>query len=345
MIVRLKKILFLILCLIPILSFSNRLESVSYRNGNISLIFSEKVPKYTDNLDSSLPSLTFLFDDTEKNSKIEQVITVNDKYIMDILTEGYNNSNNKLETDLVIYLQSGVQYSIYSRGKELKIKLKKEVVLAKNKKTIILDAGHGGHDSGARGNGYLEKDIALKVILDIYDELKNEYNVILTRKDDTFVPLNKRADLGNENNADLFVSVHLNSSPNKQAHGAEVFYFSKNPSTYARQLAKYENSFDIKGARAIEASQFIIQDVMYHLNQKQSAVLANTVLDGIVRDMGLRRRRVDGANFAVLRGSNSPSILIEIGFVSNKDDIKKYSTPYGRRKVAKIIADAIRTHY
>ncbi len=340
MIGELKKIFFLIMFFIPTLIFSNELNNISYRNGEIVLSFSESIPKYKQDIDNNLPSITFVFAETDKNKKIEQVITVNDEYLMDILTEDYNK-----ETDIVIYLQQDIKYTISSYEKEIRIKLRNSKSIIKNKKTIILDAGHGGHDSGARGNGYFEKDIALKVILDIYDELKNEYNVILTRKTDEFIPLDMRADIGNKNNADLFVSVHLNSSKNRKAHGAEVFYFSKNPSSYARQLAKYENSFDIKGTRAIEASQFILQDVMYHLNQKQSAVLANTILNGIVSGMNLQYRRVDGANFAVLRGSNSPSILIEIGFISNREDIKKYSTSYQRRKVARIIADAIRKHY
>ncbi|WP_156285879.1 N-acetylmuramoyl-L-alanine amidase family protein [Oceanivirga salmonicida] len=340
MIKELKKIIFLLFCIIPIITFSNDLESVSYRNGQISLTFSERVPRYKEVFDSELPSLTLLFEDTDKNKRIEQVISVNDSYLMDILTENYNG-----ETDIVIYLQSRVKYTISSSGKKLIIKLKEESVLVKKKKTIVLDAGHGGKDSGAVGNGYREKDIALKVILELYRELSKDYNVILTRKDDTFIPLNRRADIGNENNADLFVSVHLNSSHNRKAHGAEVFYFSKNPSSYAKQLAKYENSFDIKGARAIEASQFVIEDVLYHLNQQQSAIVANSILDGIVRTMNMERRRVAGANFAVLRGSISPSILIELGFVSNHDDIKKYSTSYGQRKVAKTIAEAIRKHY
>lgn len=341
MLKRLKKTFFLILLFIPIFSFSNRLDSITYKNGELSLTFSDKVPRYVEKYDDNLPSISLNFDRIYKSKEIDQVIEINDDYIMDILSENYNK-----QTDVVIYMKPKMTYTIYAVGRELRIRFKEADIRDLKKYTIVLDAGHGGYDSGAIGdNDHYEKNLALGVVLELYKELKNDYKVILTRDSDVFIPLDKRADIGNENDADLFVSVHLNASKNKAANGTEVFYYSKNPSIYARQLAQYENDFDKNGTKAIEASNFVISDVLYHLNQQQSALLANSVLDEIVDSMKTVKRKATGANFAVLRGSSSNSILIELGFITNYNDRGKYSSVYGQRKVAKAIANAIRKHY
>lgn len=338
----LKKIFFLILLFTQYFSFSNRLDSINYNNAEIVLTFSESIPKYHESFDPNLPSISFAFPKTNISRGIKHVIEINDDYLRDILSEHYDS-----ETDIVIYLKENVDYTIYTVGRQLKIRLKQNVIEKNKKYTIILDAGHGGQDSGAIGDGgYYEKNIALAVVLELYKELKKDYKVILTRHDDTFIPLNKRAELGNENEADLFVSIHLNSGGhNKNAEGTEVFYYSKNPSSYAKQIAKFEDDFDKKGAETIEASDFVISDVIYRLNQQQSALLANSVLDNIVSAMKTFKRKAIGANFAVLRGSKSNAILIELGFITNKGDRIKFSSHEGQKKAAKAIADAIRKHY
>lgn len=342
MLKNIKKIIFLILLFSTYISLSNRLDSINYSDSEIVLTFNEKIPNYTESFDPNLPSISFAFKDTEKSRGIKQVIEINDNYLRDILSEYYDD-----ETDVVIYLKENVKYTVYTVGRELKIRLREEAIEKKKKYTIILDAGHGGQDSGAIGDGgYYEKTLALAVVLNLYNELKNDYNVVLTRSDDTFIPLDKRAEIGNRNEADLFVSIHLNSGGhNKSASGTEVFYYSKNPSSYARQIAKFENDFDKKGAEAIEASDFVISDVLYHLNQQQSAILASSVLDNIVSVMKTHKRKSIGANFAVLRGSKSNAILIELGFITNRGDRIKFASKEGQKKVAKAIAEAIRKHY
>ncbi|VWL85316.1 N-acetylmuramoyl-L-alanine amidase family protein [Oceanivirga miroungae] len=342
MIKTLKKFIILILLFTTYITFSNRLDSINYNDSEIVLTFSEKVPEYTESFDPNLPSISLSFKDTIKSRGIRQVIEINDNYLRDILSEYYDN-----ETDVVIYLKENMIYTTYTVGRELKIRLREEAIERRKKYTIILDAGHGGQDSGAIGDaGYYEKTLALAVVLELYKNLKNDYKVILTRSDDTFIPLNKRAQIGNDNEADLFVSIHLNSGgKNKKAEGTEVFYYSKNPSSYARQIAKFENDFDKKGTAAIEASDFVISDVLYHLNQQQSAILASSVLENIVSTMKTHKRKSTGANFAVLRGSKSNAILIELGFITNHKDRVKFSSKSGQKRVAKAIADAIRKHY
>ncbi|WP_068267551.1 N-acetylmuramoyl-L-alanine amidase family protein [Caviibacter abscessus] len=338
----LKKVFYFLLILIfPLLTYTNNIEELSYRNGTLKIKFTKTVSSYNETYDNNNPSLLLSFKQTTFDSKkVPNRLQISDNYLSDILTDGYENNTN-----IVIYMQTGTKYTIEKKAKELIIKFQDAVHLPKRNYTIVLDAGHGGKDSGAVGNGYREKDIALDVVLKLYQNLKRDYKVILTRDSDFFVPLNTRAKIGNDAKADLFVSIHLNSATNKVANGSEVFYFSKNPSSYARELSKYENSFDQEGARIIEASQFVVEDILYNLNQQQSASLANTVLNNIVRTMQLQRRRVAGANFAVLRGSLSPSILIELGFMSNVDDVLSYTSEAGQIKAANAIAEAIRKHY
>lgn len=337
----LKKFIFLIFMLISTIAYTSNIESITYRGNSLVIRFSKTISQYEEIFDKNNPSLLLTFSKTEFDSKkIPMHIEISDKYLTDIITESFDGN-----TSMVIYMQTGTTYTTVKKGNELIISFKSASVLPKRNYTIVLDAGHGGKDSGAIGNGYREKDIALAIILKLYENLKRDYNVILTRDDDYFVTLPERAKIGNKARADLFVSVHLNSSTNKKATGSEVFYFSKNPSSYAQELAKYENSFDREGTRIIEASQFVVEDILYNLNQQQSANLANSVLDNIVKSMQLTRRRVAGANFAVLRGSVSPSILIELGFMSNYDDVHNFTSESGQIRAANAIADAIRKHY
>ena len=211
--------------------------------------------------------------------------------------------------------------------------------------TIVVDPGHGGHDSGARGNGYNEKDIALQVATKLANNLRRDYNVIMTRDSDFFVPLDTRAKIGNDANADFFISIHLNSSSSSSANGTEVYYFNKkDQNNYAAQVAKLENKVDSSYGDT-PFSDFILNDIFYKKNQKTSQAVAGAVLDGLINLTGLRRRGVLGANFAVLRGSNSPSILVELGFMNNYSDLSKFLSPDDQERTAAVIGDAIRKYF
>ena len=215
-----------------------------------------------------------------------------------------------------------------------------------NKKyTIVVDPGHGGHDSGARGNGYNEKDIALQVATRLANNLRRDYNVIITRDSDFFVPLDTRAKIGNDANADFFISIHLNSGSSSSANGTEVFYFSKkDEGSYAARVAQIENRVDSSYGDT-PFSDLVVKDIFYRTNQKKSQAIATTVLDNLINTIGLRRRGVFGANFAVLRGSNSPSILVELGFMNNYGDLSQYLTPEGQERAAQAIANGIRQYF
>ena len=337
-----RKIVIVFLLILSNIIFANSLQSINYRNGVLTLTFQSNISKIHENFDHSTPSLSIEVEKTSEYNKKNNFsqIEINDKYISDLVTDYYDNTTN-----FVMYLEIGTTYTAKVKKNEIIINFIEAKTLPKRNYTIVLDAGHGGHDSGAIGNGYKEKDLALAVTLQLYENLKRDYNVILTRDTDFFIPLNTRADIGNKANANLFISIHLNSSPNSKANGAEVYYFEKNPSAYAKDKAKYENSFDEEGAKAVEASKFVINDVLYGINQRESSIVANTVLNNLVDTISIAKRKVYGANFAVLRGSKSPSILVELGFISNYNDVRFFTSEEGQRKAAGAIADAIRKHY
>lgn len=242
---------------------------------------------------------------------------------------GYSRPNNNTSTYTQPQQSTGPRYSTSGNKKY----------------TIVVDPGHGGHDNGAIGNGYNEKDIALQVAKRLAENLRRDYNVIMTRDSDFFVPLDTRAQIGNNANADFFISIHLNSSDSSSGNGTEVFYFSKkDEGSYAARVAQIENRVDSSYGDT-PFSDLVVKDVFYRTNQKKSQAIATTVLDNLINSIGLRRRGVFGANFAVLRGSNSPSILVELGFMNNYGDLSQYLTPAGQERAAQAIADGIRQYF
>lgn len=320
--------------------FGETIDRTTYRSGTYSIFFKEKkVPQYKTRYDKGQDALVIEFSGTTINKTVPTTLNVNDKFLDTVSMNSLNST-----VSVTVYLARGVDYKVTASGGELRIKLDKAATKSK-KYTIIVDAGHGGKDSGATGNGYREKDIALDVARYLASELRKDYNVIMTRDSDVFVTLGRRAEIGNEANADLFISVHLNSASSSSGNGAEVFYYSKKESSYAAEVAKFENSVDSKFGVTEPVSDFILNDIFYRANQQKSASLATDVLDNMTSDIGLRRRGVFGANFAVLRGSKSPSILVEIGFISNSGDMSYFGNDYYKRVVAKSIAEGVRKHF
>ncbi len=211
---------------------------------------------------------------------------------------------------------------------------------------IVVDAGHGGHDTGTIGpNGLLEKDLVLDVALRLGRLLETRLgaDVIYTRDDDTFIPLETRTAIANEHQADLFISVHANSSSDPSARGVETYYlnFTSNPD--ALEVAARENAVS-------EKSIFELQDLVKKITLKdkidESRELATDVQQSLynglaTRHSALRDRGVKKAPFVVLIGANMPSILAEISFVSNPTDEAKLETPEYREKIAESLYKGI----
>lgn len=373
-----KRILLFLLLFVSAITFSDTLKNVSYNNGKVIGTFRENkqiIPNASVTKLGGEDLLMLSFPDSKMESGVPAFINKSDQYISKV----YTVENNGMVV-VYVYLKPSVTYQVTSRNGEFQVILDggKAVTAQKsyntpqsqnnnsnntiitqtqsqsqsgntsrgNKKyTIVVDPGHGGHDSGARGNGYNEKDIALQVATRLANNLRQDYNVIMTRDSDFFVPLDTRAKIGNDANADFFISIHLNSSSSSSANGTEVFYFSKkDQGSYAAQVAKFENKVD--GSYGdVPFSDFILNDIFYRKNQKTSQAIAESVLNNLINTTGLRRRGVFGANFAVLRGSNSPSILVELGFMNNYSDLSQYLTPDGQERAANAIGSAIRSYF
>jgi len=204
---------------------------------------------------------------------------------------------------------------------------------------IVIDAGHGGHDTGTIGpNGLLEKDLVLDVALRLGRLLESRLgaDVIYTRDDDTFIPLETRTAIANEHQADLFVSVHANSSQDPSARGVETYYLNFTSNPEALEVAARENAVSEK---SIHELQDLVKKITLKEKIEESRELASDVQLSLYNGLSaksptLRNRGVKKAPFVVLIGANMPSILAEISFVSNPVDEKKLEIPEYRQKIA-----------
>lgn len=188
---------------------------------------------------------------------------------------------------------------------------------------IVLDPGHGGKDPGAIGaGGIAEKDIVLAVAKKLAKKLKNDMGVevVLTRRDDTFIPLEDRTAVANAEEADLFVSLHTNASLNAAAKGVETYYLDNTTDEAAMRLAARENGTSRK---SITDLQFILSDLTQNSKLEDSISLAHRLQTSLVSVMGHRQVEVKDlgvkkAQFFVLVGAKMPSVLVELFFVTNK---------------------------
>lgn len=204
---------------------------------------------------------------------------------------------------------------------------------------IVVDAGHGGHDTGTiASNGLMEKDLVLDVARRLGRLLQARLGaeVIYTRDDDSFVPLETRTAIANQQQADLFISIHANSSADRRARGVETYYLNFTSSADALEVAARENAVSEK---SIHELQDLVKKIALRDKIEESREFATNVQTSLyqnlsVRDRGLRDRGVRKAPFIVLIGANMPSILAEISFVSNPTDARKLQTPEYRQKIA-----------
>ena len=204
---------------------------------------------------------------------------------------------------------------------------------------IVIDPGHGGHDTGTIGpNGLEEKDLVLDVSRRLGKLLQTRLGaeVIYTRKDDTFIPLETRTAIANQEAADLFVSVHANSSHDPDARGVETYYLNFTSSPEALEVAARENAVSEK---SIHELQDLVKKIALKEKIEESQEFAADVQSSLhsglaVKNPGVRDRGVKKAPFIVLIGANMPSILAEISFVSNPGDERRLETADYRQKIA-----------
>lgn len=215
---------------------------------------------------------------------------------------------------------------------------------------VVIDPGHGGKDTGTIGPGGLrEKDLVLAVSLKLRDLLEQRLGVevILTRSDDRFIPLEERTAIANQKGADLFISIHANASRNRRAFGIETYVLDFATSEAEIEVASRENATSQRNIRELEDLLRKIAKVDYN---RESRDLAGTVQKELVAGLSTdtreqRDRGVKQAPFIVLIGSNMPSILTEIGFISNPADEKLLKTAAGRERVAEALYRGIEAYF
>jgi N-acetylmuramoyl-L-alanine amidase len=204
---------------------------------------------------------------------------------------------------------------------------------------IVIDAGHGGHDTGTIGvDGILEKDVVLDVALRVgqllHERLGSE--IIYTRSDDTFIPLETRTAIANKAQADLFLSIHANSSPDASARGVETYYLNFTSSPDALETAARENAVSDQSIHQLSdlVKKIALKDKIDE-SREFAGDVETSLYGGLQKgNSGLKDRGVKKAPFVVLIGANMPSILAEISFVTNEKDAKQLQEPEYRERVA-----------
>lgn len=223
---------------------------------------------------------------------------------------------------------------------------------------LVIDAGHGGHDAGACGSFSKEKDINLKVALEVGRLVQNncpEVKVVYTRKTDVFVPLQRRADIANRNKANLFISIHTNSLPEgKIAYGAETYTLGMARADANLEVAKRENSVIVyeknyqqtyKGFDPNKTESYIIFELMQDRYMKESVELARYIQQQYVNTAGRKNKGVHQAGFLVLRNTSMPAVLTELGFISTPAEERFLNTKEGVKKLGRSIYNGFKTYY
>ena len=213
---------------------------------------------------------------------------------------------------------------------------------------IVVDAGHGGKDHGAKSvSGIKEKDVNIKIAKHVKAILVNryKYRVVMTRKDDTFISLKDRSKISNKRNADLFVSIHANAAKRKSAHGIETYFLGTSHNKQALETAARENRGLVKSVKDDRVQQ-ILASLITTTKINDSSRLASRVQDNLYRsskkvNRNLKNLGVKEGPFYVLHGADMPSILVEVGFLTNRKEAKMLSQPQYVYRLAASIAEGI----
>jgi N-acetylmuramoyl-L-alanine amidase len=224
------------------------------------------------------------------------------------------------------------------------------------KRRIVLDPGHGGHDPGAVGPKKLyEKDVVLDIALKLKKFLMEDpFNeVFLTRERDVFIPLEERTAMANRRNADLFVSIHANASPRREAKGIETYLLNWTDDEEAIRVAARENAISLKKMKAMQRQMDIVDviksDLIRENKRDESIKLANYIQRSLISNLDSDTKHVlnlgvKQALFYVLFGAKMPSVLVEVSFISNPEEERLLSNDAYRTEIAKGIAKGLNTY-
>ncbi len=265
------------------------------------------------------------------------------------LLKPYQDKPHRLVVDLV---------DVSLEKKESEERQKQKEIRPKGTKIVIIDPGHGGEDPGAIGpKKTMEKDIVLKVgakVVHLLNQNK-EIQAFLTRKGDYFIPLEERPKIARDYGADLFVSLHADGSFNPQARGSSVYCVSLSGATdeAAKILADKENMSNILGGAFLRPTAFakdpnlnqILLDLMQNNSIKESLRFAETLLKDIQAVNPLKYSSYRQANFIVLKAPDIPSVLVEMAFITNKEDERLLNRNDFQEKIAKTLTTSIKKYF
>lgn len=214
---------------------------------------------------------------------------------------------------------------------------------------IMIDAGHGGKDPGARGlAGTVEKDIVFDIAQRLKTNLKKMgFNVNMTRESDEFVSLQERTEIATRSKADLFLSIHANAAQSKKTKGLEIYYSRRlehDPDVAQRKLNEHElfKRLDISGERAVPEG--IISDMMYAHKLEESSIFADLVINKTSKNINTVNRGSRTCGFFVVKNTLIPAVLFEVGYITNAAEAKLLKTEEYRQKIADAIADSVREY-
>ncbi|MCZ6132339.1 N-acetylmuramoyl-L-alanine amidase [Campylobacter ureolyticus] len=323
------------------------LKSKEYRNViDIKALNDAKISKISRHLSDEIrvaqynPKTTRVVF-TQKNS-----FNINLKYDENSIFIDIKNPSNSVNLTILPVAKTS------SSGKKTAQNKKEPLKIDRKQRTIVIDPGHGGKDSGAIGNGLKEKDLVLKISQFLGDELKSMgYKVLFTRNKDVFINLKDRTAFANKKNADMFISIHINAGPKTKSgsslSGVETFFLSPARSERSKNAAALENKGDIE-----DMNHFSQETYLNFLN-REKIIASNKVAIDIqkhmlnkvqgkykVKDGGVRE-----APFWVLVGATMPAILVECGYISNKNDSKNLANRVYQKLIAEGIANGVDAYF
>ncbi len=221
---------------------------------------------------------------------------------------------------------------------------------------VVLDPGHGGHDPGAIGPGHrMEKHVVLAIAQLLKKRIDSQpgLRAVLTRQGDYYVGLRQRLQIARRNNADIFISIHADAYINRQSHGASVFALSQRGATSeaARWLAEKENYSELGGVNlnGLDDKDGVIRSVLLDLSQtatiSSSVQLGRLVLHDLGQITALHNKQIEQARFVVLKSPDTPSILVETGFISNPQEAVKLSSSVYQMQLANALLAGIQRYF
>lgn len=282
--------------------------------------------------------------------RVGQFDTSTVRIVFELLKPDYEFKVIQLENPFRIVIDIYLKGGSKQLSKELEKKKESQISL---KRTIVIDPGHGGKDPGAIGpTGLKEKDVVLDVALKVRELLKSDpqYDIVLTRDQDIFIPLNKRTEIANKINADLFISIHANASTNSYARGVETYLLNWTDDEEAIRVAARENAISVKKMKQLKGELgFMLASLEREAKRDDSVRLAgyihNSMADELKNDFSRHNNGVKQALFYVLVGAQMPSCLLEISYISNPEEERLLDDESYRMKIAQSLVEGIKNYF